>query len=82
MSLFCRESLFEHLINLSEFVFEVTNQAMAVYEEYFGYPYPFSKFDQIFCAEYNMGAMENAGLVTYNDSRYLFREEADQTRYG
>jgi aminopeptidase N len=37
MSLFCRSSLHEHLVKLSEFIFEVTDGAMKVYEEYFGY---------------------------------------------
>jgi len=41
MSLFCRESLIEHLKDLSEFIFEVTKSSMKLYEEYFGYPYPF-----------------------------------------
>ena len=34
-------------------------------------PYPFGKYDQIFCPEYNMGAMENAGAVTFRDE-YIF----------
>ena len=35
-------------------------------------PYPFGKYDQLFVPEYNMGAMENAGCVTFRDE-YLFR---------
>ena len=34
-------------------------------------PYPFGKYDQVFCPEYNMGAMENAGCVTLRDE-YMF----------
>ena len=35
-------------------------------------PYPFGKYDQLFVPEYNMGAMENAGCVTFRDE-YVFR---------
>jgi aminopeptidase N len=49
---------------------------MKFYEKFFGYDYPFSKYDQIFCPEYNVGAMENVGCVTFNDL-YVFREAVD-----
>jgi aminopeptidase N len=57
MSLYSRESLIEHLKNLSDFIFEVTIESMKLYEELFGYPYPYFKYDSVFCPEYNMGAM-------------------------
>lgn len=53
---------------------EITNKSMEFYENFFQVEYPFSKFDQIFVPEFNSGAMENAGLVTYNDL-YVWREE-------
>ena len=40
---------------------------MNFFEKYFGYPYPFSKYDQVFAHEYKCGAMENAAIVTFND---------------
>lgn len=40
----------------------------------FGKPYPFGKYDQVFVAEHNFGAMENVGCVTYNEA-YLYRGE-------
>lgn len=45
MSVFSRTSLFEHLEKWAEFMFETTNGAMKVYEEFFGVNYPFSKYD-------------------------------------
>ncbi len=45
MSVFSRESLLPYLKNMSEFIFEVTNDSMRLFEEFFGYPYPFSKYD-------------------------------------
>jgi len=34
---------------------------------------PWSKYDQIFCPEFNTGAMENIGAVTFTDS-YINKE--------
>ena len=58
--LFCRQSLVEHL-DADELI-KVTKQGFEFFEEAFGYPYPFGKYDQLFVPEYNMGAMENAGV--------------------
>lgn len=60
MKLFCRDSLFNDLKKWSDFLFEVTNKSMEFYESFFGVKFPFSKYDQIFCAEFKWGAMENA----------------------
>lgn len=46
----------------------ITMKGIDFYESYFKVNYPFNKYDQIFCPEYNVGAMENVGLVTYNES--------------
>lgn len=51
MSIFCRESLFEHMKRLADFMFEVTIEGMKIYENFFGYKYPFNKYDQIFVPE-------------------------------
>lgn len=45
MSLYCRESLLTHLNALKEFILETTNKAMQMYEDFFGVPYPFNKYD-------------------------------------
>lgn len=36
-------------------------------------PYQFSKYDSIFCHEFASGAMENPGIITFNDT-YLYQE--------
>ena len=56
----------------AENVFELTRQGFTFYEEQFGTPYPFTKYDQLFVPDFNAGAMENAGAVTYLES-YVFR---------
>ena len=74
----CRQSLIEHLD--SEALNEVTKQGFAFFEEAFDYPYPFGKYDQAYVPEYNMGAMENAGCVTYRDE-YLPRSRQTHSFY-
>ena len=65
LRLFMRESLKN--CGEPEEIFKITIAGMKFYSEYFGCPYPFGKYDQIFCPEYNMGAMENVGLITLNE---------------
>ncbi|WP_295656460.1 M1 family aminopeptidase, partial [uncultured Nocardioides sp.] len=67
---YCRQSLKQHL-DIGELL-EVTRQGFDYFETAFDYPYPFGKYDQLYVPEYNMGAMENAGCVTFRDE-YLPR---------
>ncbi|OKL54494.1 aminopeptidase N [Bowdeniella nasicola] len=69
LGLYCRASLAEHLD--ADELFDITRRGFAFYESEFGRPYPFTKYDQLFVPEYNAGAMENAGCVTYRD-QYIF----------
>jgi aminopeptidase N len=78
MGLYCRQSLVEHLD--ADEIWKITEQGFAFFEEKFGYPYPFGKYDQLFVPEYNMGAMENAGCVTFRDE-YLPRSRQDRSFY-
>ena len=78
LGLYCRQSLVEHL-DADELI-KVTEQGFEFFEEAFGYPYPFGKYDQLFVPEYNMGAMENAGCVTFRDE-YLPRSRQDRAFY-
>jgi aminopeptidase N len=55
-----------------EEVFETTKGGFGFYEDAFGIPFPFEKYDQVTVPEYNWGAMENPGLVTFNEV-YVFR---------
>ena len=71
---YCRQSLVEHM-DTDELV-KLTKQGFEFFEEAFGYPYPFHKYDQLYVPEYNMGAMENAGAVTLRDE-YLPRSRQD-----
>ncbi|HET8601097.1 MAG TPA: aminopeptidase N [Segeticoccus sp.] len=74
----CRQSLAEHLD--SDRIFTVTKQGMDFYHREFGYPYPWMTYDQAFVPEYNIGAMENPGCVTFTE-HYLFRSAATAAQY-
>ncbi len=72
LGLFSRKSLSQYLD--ADYIFEKTRQGFAYYEEKFQYPYPFAKYDQLFVPEFNAGAMENAGAVTFTEA-YIFRSK-------
>jgi aminopeptidase N len=70
LGLYCRASLAEHLD--ADNLFEVTRQGFDFFHQVFGVRYPFGKYDQCFVPEFNAGAMENAGCVTFLED-YVFR---------
>ncbi len=72
LGLFGRASMRDELERSADEVFEITSQGMDYYADLFGRRYPFHKYDQLFVPEFNAGAMENVGAVTFHDS-YLFR---------
>ncbi|MBN9152855.1 MAG: aminopeptidase N [Microbacterium sp.] len=72
LGVYARKSLWQHLD--ADYVFEKTRQGFAYYEDKFAYPYPFAKYDQLFVPEFNAGAMENAGAVTFTET-YVFRSK-------
>ena len=79
MSFYCRESLLQYSKEQALEVFDITKESLKFYESYFNYPYPFLKYDSVFCPEYKFGAMENPGAVTFNDL-YIWREKVTQDR--
>ena len=78
LAVFVRPSLAEFLDH--EEIFEITKQGFAWFEEKFQVGYPFPKYDQIFVPEFNAGAMENVGCVTFRDE-YIFRSRTTKTAY-
>ena len=70
LGVYCRQSLAKYLD--ADFVLEQTVAGFRFYESRYARPYPFTKYDQIFVPEYNAGAMENAGCITFRDE-YIFR---------
>ncbi|MGB5016524.1 MAG: aminopeptidase N, partial [Candidatus Nanopelagicales bacterium] len=78
LGIFCRNSMAEHLD--AEDIFTLTKQGFAFYEDAFATPYPFAKYDQLFVPEFNAGAMENAGCVTFLED-YIFRSRVTEAAY-
>ncbi|HLS33520.1 MAG TPA: M1 family aminopeptidase, partial [Brevibacterium sp.] len=59
-------------------ILRVTGQGLDFFHGIFDLAYPWGKYDQIFVPEYNLGAMENPGLVTFTD-HYIHRDRATRT---
>ncbi|MEV5358632.1 aminopeptidase N [Streptomyces sp. NPDC052693] len=74
----CRKALAPHFD--ADDVFLVTKQGLDFFHDHFDYPYPFGKYDQAFVPEYNLGAMENPGLVTFREE-FVFRGKVTQASY-
>ena len=77
LGIFCRASLAQCMDH--ERLFTETKQGFGFYHNNFGTPYAFGKYDQLFVPEFNAGAMENAGAVTFLED-YVFRSKV--TRYS
>ncbi|MCZ2857526.1 aminopeptidase N [Blastococcus sp. VKM Ac-2987] len=78
LGLYCRASLAQYLD--ADEMFRITKQGFDFYHRVFDYPYPFDKYDQLFVPEFNAGAMENAGAVTFLED-YVFRSKVSRARY-
>jgi aminopeptidase N len=74
----CRASLAKHFD--ADDIFTVTKQGLDFFHDHFDYPYPFGKYDQAFVPEYNLGAMENPGCVTFREE-FVFRGKVTQASY-
>ena len=70
LRLACRRTLARYLD--SEDVFEVTCAGLGFFHERYGITFPWGSYDQIYVPEYNLGAMENPGCITFNES-YISR---------
>jgi len=75
LGLYCRQSLAQYLD--ADEIFDVTAAGFDFFEDAFGQPYAFGKYDQLFVPEFNFGAMENAGCVTFSE-RHLFRSKVTE----
>ncbi|MFI5528653.1 aminopeptidase N [Kitasatospora sp. NPDC051853] len=74
----CRKSLAKYFD--ADEIFTVTKQGLDFFHTEFDYPYPFGKYDQCFVPEYNIGAMENPGCVTFREE-FVFRSKVTEAAY-
>lgn len=68
LGLLCRSSMAGALEADAGELFELTGQCFDRFHELFGIRYPFGKYDQAWVPDFNAGAMENPGCVTFRES--------------
>ena len=78
LALYCRASMADSFD--ADELFRLTKKGLDFFNRLFDYPYPWGKYDQAFVPEYNLGAMENPGLVTFTES-YVFTSRATDAQY-
>lgn len=59
-----------------DFANEIAARSLEFYDDNFGMPYPLKKLDQVALPDFEAGAMENWGLVTYRESMLLASPDA------
>ncbi|MEN8653357.1 aminopeptidase N [Streptomyces sp. 21So2-11] len=74
----CRRSLAPYLNADADEILDITRACYDRYHEKFEEPYPFDSYDQAFVPEFNAGAMENPGLVTFRDE-FIYRSAVTDT---
>ncbi|MFJ2772732.1 aminopeptidase N [Streptomyces sp. NPDC087300] len=74
----CRRSLAPFMDADADEILDVTRACYDRYHEKFEEPYPFDSYDQAFVPEFNAGAMENPGLVTFRDE-FIYRSAVTDT---
>ncbi|MFN2505804.1 MAG: aminopeptidase N [Acidimicrobiales bacterium] len=80
LGLYCRASLRQYLD--PDEMFELTRQGLDFFQAEFDVPYPFDKYDQLFVPEFNFGAMENPGCVTFNEYMVFRSRVTEAAREG
>ena len=77
LGVWCRASLAEHLE--ADELFDITRQCFDLQQQAFGVRYPFGdSYDQVFVPEFNVGAMENPGMVTFTDEGFIYRSRTTE----
>jgi aminopeptidase N len=78
LALYCRASMAASFDTAE--LFNLTKQGLDFFNGLFDFPYPWGKYDQAFVPEYNLGAMENPGLVTFTEN-YVFTSRAADSQF-
>lgn len=59
----------------THFAARLTKKLLPFYENYFGIPYPYQKYDQVAVPGFDAGAMENIGLVLFRQNALLLNPQ-------
>jgi aminopeptidase N len=81
LGLHARASLRAELEREAPDIVRVTSQSFDYYHRLFGVRYPFGEYHQAFVPDFNAGAMENPGCVTFRD-HYIYRGRATEAERG
>ena len=80
LGLSARASIARQLDDDAEEIFTVTAQSFDEFHRLFGVRYPFGDYHQAFVPEFNAGAMESAGCVTFRDPM-IFQSRVLRTQH-
>jgi aminopeptidase N len=72
MKIFTRKSLIDKIDHKQ--MFKVTRYGMKYFSEYFGFEYPFSKYDQLFTPSMPFDGLSSQGMVTFSES-FLYTDK-------
>lgn len=70
--------------HMGRFAHDYVKRLLPFYEDYFGIPYHFDKYDQLAAPGFSFGAMENAGLVVFRQPALIMDPQTaswDQEKY-
>jgi aminopeptidase N len=81
LGLHVRAALHDRLLAESSDILTVTKQCFDYYHQRFGTRYPFGEYHQAFVPDFNAGAMENPGCVTYRD-HFIYRGRTTKADRG
>ena len=73
MRLFARQSVANQVTPADWFRY--TKSGLTFFDNYFGIPYQFEKYDQLLVPDFLYGAMENAAAITFAEGGFLYKSE-------
>ncbi|USX27691.1 aminopeptidase N [Oxalobacteraceae bacterium OTU3CINTB1] len=73
MRLFARQSVAAQVSPKDWFSY--TSRGLKFFDQYFGVPYQFEKYDQLLVPDFLYGAMENAAAITFAERAFLHQDE-------
>ncbi|KAF9435534.1 hypothetical protein BGZ76_006096 [Entomortierella beljakovae] len=77
----CRVYTLPGLVEQGRLALEITPKILEFYTEIFGITYPLTKLDNIAIPDFDAGAMENWGLITYRTAALLYDEKTSDAKY-
>jgi aminopeptidase N len=73
MRLFARQSVAKQVTPADWFRY--TKAGLEFFDNYYGIPYQFEKYDQLLVPDFLYGAMENAAAITFAEAGFLYKAE-------